>query len=134
MADTEKITSNGKVYAIIVRAGAKVEGLEFFTPEDYPFQLGVHSRAAGVELKPHVHTFKPKTINVAQEMLHVCKGRIEVKFYDDNKKHFATATLSAGDTVLFAAGGHGIKFLEETKIIEVKQGPYENRENDKEMI
>jgi hypothetical protein len=108
--------------------------VQFLSPKDYPFQMGVHDREAGVELKPHLHRFKPKTISVAQEMLHVCKGRVEVKLYDEGKEHFSTTVLNSGDTILFAMGGHGVKFLEKTRMVEVKQGPYESREDDKEMI
>ena len=32
--------------------------------------------------------------------------------------------LKTGDIILLAQGGHGFEFLEESEIIEVKQGPY----------
>ena len=32
--------------------------------------------------------------------------------------------LNAGDVILLAAGGHGFEMLEDSEIIEVKQGPY----------
>ena len=32
--------------------------------------------------------------------------------------------LHAGDVILLADGGHGFKMLEQSEIIEVKQGPY----------
>jgi hypothetical protein len=33
--------------------------------------------------------------------------------------------LLTGDVILLAGGGHGFEMLEETEIIEVKQGPYD---------
>jgi hypothetical protein len=134
MAKAEKITHNGEVYAIIVRGNIKVEGVEFFTPKEYPFQLGVHLREPGLELKPHSHKEKRRIVEISQEMLHICEGKVEVNFYDENKKQFATSILNSGDTILFVRGGHGFKILEKTRIIEVKQGPYEGLEKDKEMI
>jgi hypothetical protein len=38
--------------------------------------------------------------------------------------------LTTGDVVLLSRGGHGFEMLEESEIIEVKQGPYES-DNDK---
>jgi len=32
--------------------------------------------------------------------------------------------LGPGDVILLATGGHGFQMLEETEMIEVKQGPY----------
>jgi hypothetical protein len=32
--------------------------------------------------------------------------------------------LQTGDVILLIQGGHGFEMLEETEIIEVKQGPY----------
>jgi hypothetical protein len=32
--------------------------------------------------------------------------------------------LNRGDVILLAFGGHGFEMLEESEIIEVKQGPY----------
>ena len=32
--------------------------------------------------------------------------------------------LQTGDVILLASGGHGFTMLEETEMIEVKQGPY----------
>jgi hypothetical protein len=36
----------------------------------------------------------------------------------------------SGDVVLLSRGGHGFEMLEESEIVEVKQGPYES-ESDK---
>jgi hypothetical protein len=32
--------------------------------------------------------------------------------------------LEAGDVILLASGGHGFEMIEDSEIIEVKQGPY----------
>jgi hypothetical protein len=39
-----------------------------------------------------------------------------------------------GDTIFFVAGGHGFTMLEDSKIIEVKQGPYFGKDKDKLML
>jgi hypothetical protein len=42
--------------------------------------------------------------------------------------------MNMGDTILLIAGGHGFDILEDSKIIEVKQGPYEGAEQDKKRL
>ena len=44
--------------------------------------------------------------------------------YDEERRHVATRELRAGDVILIAAGGHGFRMLEDTVLLEVKQGPY----------
>ena len=46
------------------------------------------------------------------------------KFYDEDKNYIESTILEAGDVILLAYGGHGFEMLEESEMIEVKQGPY----------
>ena len=39
-----------------------------------------------------------------------------------------------GDTIILLAGGHGFNILEDTKMIEVKQGPYLSQAEDKVLL
>ena len=67
-------------------------------------------------------------------MVHIKSGRTVVNLYDLNGKKFKSVELSDGDTIFFVDGGHGFEMLEDTKIIEVKQGPYFGKDKDKRMI
>ena len=43
----------------------------------------------------------------------------------DKEKNYAfSSILEQGDVILLADGGHGFKMLEDSEIIEIKQGPY----------
>jgi len=44
--------------------------------------------------------------------------------YGDDKALVASRELGAGDLVVSLAGGHGFRMLEDTVLLEVKQGPY----------
>jgi hypothetical protein len=57
-------------------------------------------------------------------VLFVKSGRIRVDFYDDEKNYLESSVISTGDVILLAAGGHGFEMLEESEMVEVKQGPY----------
>ncbi|MHA1381691.1 MAG: hypothetical protein ACTSRG_25255 [Candidatus Helarchaeota archaeon] len=56
---------------------------------------------------------------------------MQVTFYNRISQEISEATLNDGDLIVLLSGGHGFKFLEETKMIEIKQGPYTGRDNDK---
>ena len=45
-------------------------------------------------------------------------------FYDDEKNYLESRILESGDVILLAFGGHGFEMIEDSEIIEVKQGPY----------
>jgi hypothetical protein len=120
----ERITHGSKVLAIILRSDYSKDGVSFVSPEDYPLQLGVHVRRQGEEVKPHLHKpFSNPERTASQEVFHVVYGEVRVELYDEGEK-VEECVLKDGDTILLASGGHGVKFLKDTKIIEVKQGPY----------
>jgi hypothetical protein len=51
-------------------------------------------------------------------------GRVRVDFYDNNKNYVVSNEIEKGDVILFTDGAHGFKYLEDTQLIEIKQGPY----------
>jgi len=59
---------------------------------------------------------------------------MKVTFYNRIPQKINEAILTDGDLIVLLSGGHGFEFLEETKMIEVKQGPYTVRDNDKEIL
>jgi len=58
----------------------------------------------------------------------------EAEFYERSGKKVGSAILNSGDTILLLRGGHGFNILEDSKIIEVKQGPYYGVEEDKQLL
>jgi len=68
-----------------------------------------------------------------REVLLVRSGRMRVDFYTDAGTYAQSRILAAGDVILLAAGGHGFEMLEDTEMIEVKQGPYAGLD-DKSVI
>jgi hypothetical protein len=55
---------------------------------------------------------------------------VRIDFYSEDGQHLSSEILTAGDVVLLSRGGHGFEMLEESELIEVKQGPYDS-DNDK---
>lgn len=120
----ERIEHNGKLLSIIIRSDYKKDGIDFFTPGDFSQQLGYMNRPKDYEIPPHVHNHVFREITLTQEVLFIKKGKVRVDYYDDAKNYLESRIVQTGDVILLAAGGHGFKMLEQSEIIEVKQGPY----------
>ena len=120
----EKIYFREITLAIIIRSTYEKNGIEFFSNENDSQQLGYMKRPEGYEIKPHRHNLVKREVHVTQEVLFIKSGKIRVDFYNDNQEYFKSSILSSGDVILLSNGGHGFRILEESEIIEVKQGPY----------
>ena len=120
----ERIVHCDKELALIVRAGYRAEGIEFFTPGTYSQQLGYMNRPAGYVIPPHVHNAVPREVQFTKEVLLVRSGRMRVDFYSDTQDYLRSTILETGDVILLAFGGHGFEMIEPTEMIEIKQGPY----------
>lgn len=110
--------------AIIIRSNFEKDGIAFFTENEFSQQLGYMKRPKGYVIDPHRHNLVERKVTLTQEVLFIKKGKIRVDFYNDEQEYLESQILSAGDVILLAAGGHGFKMIEESEIIEVKQGPY----------
>lgn len=126
----ERIEHIGLELAIIIRSSYQKEGIEFFTGDDSSQQLGYMQRPKGHVIEPHRHHIIPRAVHLTQEVLFIKSGRVRVDFYDNAQHYLQSKILEKGDVILLADGGHGFKMLEQSEIIEVKQGPY-NGERDK---
>ena len=120
----EKINIDSKECAIILRTKFERNGIEFLTDENFTQQLGYMKREKGYVIKPHLHNPVKRIVEYTKEVLFIKSGKVRVDFYDDLKNYVSSRILEQGDIVLLAYGGHGFEMLEESEIIEVKQGPY----------
>ena len=120
----ENVIHKEKLLSLIIRANYKSEGIEFFTPDDFSQQLAYMNRAKDYVIPPHVHNPVKREVSYTQEVLFIKSGKVRVDYYDDDKNYLESRTLGQGDVVLLSGGGHGFCMLEDSEIIEVKQGPY----------
>ena len=126
----QNICDDSGLLAVIIRADFQADGIVFATPNELPQQLGYMNRPAGYEIDPHVHVLKRYEVEYSSETLFIRKGKVRIDFYSEDRQYLSSEILMAGDVVLLSRGGHGFEMLEESEIIEVKQGPYES-DNDK---
>lgn len=120
----QEISSDEVIYAIIIKSDFRSDGIKFFTPDSFAQQLGYMRRPSGYVIEPHLHNQFKREILQTSEVLFIKSGKVRVDFYTGGKTYFCSEILAKGDVVLLCEGGHGFTMLEESEIIEVKQGPY----------
>ena len=120
----ERILNKEQELALIIRHSFHKDGIEFFTPGTYSQQIGYMNRPVGYKIPPHVHNPVAREVHYTNEVLFIKSGRFRVDFYAEDQSYLESTILETGDVILLALGGHGFEMLEETEIIEVKQGPY----------
>ena len=118
------IINKGKTLAIILRTTYKEKGINFFTPNEFSQQLAYMNHPSGYEIQPHVHNAVQREVQFTKEVLFIKSGKVRVDFYDDEKNYLESRILVSGDVILLAFGGHGFEMIDDSEIIEVKQGPY----------
>ena len=124
MNGVEQIVAAGKILAVIIRAQVSPTGTTFLTPPDYKQQVGFVVYPRGGTIARHTHVPLERHLVGTSEVIVVRSGRCELDVYDDDLTLVATRALEAGDVMLMVGGGHGFRMLEDTVLLEVKQGPY----------
>lgn len=120
----ETIVDGLEPIALIIRTDFDAEGLHFFTPDSFSQQVAYMRHPKDKVITPHVHNLVARQVLYTQEVLLVRKGSVEVNLYTSRKSFLTSRVLGAGDLILLCGGGHSFRMLEETSMIEIKQGPY----------
>ncbi|MCM1523292.1 MAG: hypothetical protein NC120_02430 [Ruminococcus sp.] len=111
------------------------EGLSFFSADEEFIQVGAWNYGKGKDLLAHIHNEIPRTATRTCETLYVISGAIEAKIYGLDREPVDTFTVKAGEILILLECGHGYKVLEDnTKVLEVKNGPYLGAETDRYRI
>jgi hypothetical protein len=115
---------NDELYCIIMRSSFDSEAVMFFTPDNFSQQFGYLPHKKNTIIKPHMHLYNKREVFYTQEVLFIKKGKVKVNFYDVDKKYVFSEIIGQGDFILLCGGGHGFKMMEDTCMIEIKQGPF----------
>jgi quercetin dioxygenase-like cupin family protein len=129
----ECISDGDRPLAYVIRACTAPAQTCFVTPDDINVQVGFVVYPAGGEVPRHVHHPLERSIIGTSEVLYLRQGRCEVDLYSNDKKPVCKIELNRGDVLVMVAGGHGFHILEDTILLEVKQGPY-GRVHEKERF
>ena len=120
----ETIDLDGQVLAYIARGGTLPNATRFLTPDDCNLQVGHVVYPAGGEIRRHMHLPIQRHVEGTTEVLVMQRGRCEVDVFGPDRQLVATRELQEGDILIAIGGGHGFRMLEDTVLLEIKQGPY----------
>lgn len=128
----KQIFHQDQCLALFIPNQNETKGTQFFTNSAAALQVGLIARTTGDSIPAHRHLpINIQYTGIRNEFIYVKKGRVTVTIFADNGDEVCQETLVAGDAMLQLLGGHGFYFEEPTQLIEVKQGPYANQQQDK---
>lgn len=120
----QEIYDKNEQIALIIKNNYSNNGLNFLTQENSIQQVAYISQKKNTVINAHIHSQIQRTIVGTPEVLFIKEGKIRLDLYTQDKKYIESTILETGDIAILQYGGHGIKCLENSKFIEVKQGPY----------
>jgi hypothetical protein len=130
----EAIEYEGRRYAEVIRADARVAKTTFFSPAESSFQFGLLAHEAGFIEAPHFHQPFSRTIDDLQQMFVVQRGVVAVDLYADDGRKLREVILRAGDAIVLIHGVHAVRVIEDMQCISVKQGPFLGPDYDKVIV
>jgi hypothetical protein len=118
------VRSGDALLCYIIRSGSLPAATEFLTPPEATLQVGYVVHPRGHEIARHAHRPQERLVSGTAEVLLVHRGRCEMDIYDERQHLVGTRDLRLGDIVILLNCGHGFRMLEDTVLLEIKQGPY----------
>ena len=119
------IQKDGLKYALHFNFDNAKESKNFITDHSDPFQVGVFNLKKNEDIERHVHNEIEREVKTTSEALIVLNGKIKVSFYDQSNLELVEHVIVVGgELLLMLNGGHSLEILEDSKFLEVKQGPY----------
>jgi len=135
MAEVERIVDgSGCLLAYKIPPGVP-DGLAAYSDDDDFVQVLSWFYPAGKQLQAHVHRDVPRTATLTQEAVVVMQGRMRADVFDDARNLLTEVVIEAGECMVFLRGGHGYEILDDnTRVLEIKNGPFLGVEADKEKF
>jgi len=98
-------------------------------------QVAAMQLAQGQVIRPHRHLPVKRNTVGTQEFWLLWHGRVQVRLYDVDQTLTKEFEMTDGDCMVLYRGGHSFTVLDNnTKLIEIKNGPYYGAESDTKQI
>ena len=132
--NTKQVYFEDKLYASVVDINNIPDGLSFLTNDDSYIQVGTWNYKKDKILDAHYHNYFERSSYVTQEIVYVLQGKIKCNLYQEDTTYIDFAIVESGMMIVQYKGVHEYEILENTKVIEVKNGPYFGPEKDRTRI
>ncbi len=131
----KRIERDGKLYAIYDSLATIEKGFKWYGEETDAIQVARMHYSKDKVVKPHLHKYRPRSLDYTQESVIVIKGKIAFSFYDKDKIFLDKVILNPGDLIVSFSGYHGMEVLEDDSVyFEIKNGPFTGLEGEKEFM
>lgn len=111
----------------------KQDAVNFVSDINDELQVGIMNRPKGYLIKPHAHNIVNRKLNYTTEVLIILAGALKTTFFNGKNEFIRELILREGDVLVLFKGAHGFEIIEDVRMIEVKQGPYQGL-NDKVFL
>jgi hypothetical protein len=129
------IFKNGLLLARHVILGSFRQGLAFYSQDEEFLQVGSWRYNNGQRLRAHSHNIVPREVNRTNEVVVVLQGAMAARIFDEQREYVETVTVKQGELLILMNGGHDYTILEDdTRILEIKNGPFLGRDVDKTLF
>ena len=130
--NVKEVKKDGEVLARLVRSSNWNEGLGFYSNDNEVIQVGTWHYNKGKELMKHMHNEVERTILRTNEVLYVVSGKVKAFIYDLRENFVEELEVNSGGTLILLDCGHGYEIMDDnTRVVEIKNGPYLGAENDR---
>ena len=130
--NVKEVKKDNEVLARLVKAEDWNEGLGFYSNDEEVIQVGTWQYDSGKQLMKHIHNEVDRVITRTNEVLYVVSGTVKAFIYDLDENLVEELTVNSGDTLILLDCGHGYEIMaDNTKVIEIKNGPYLGAETDR---
>ena len=96
----------------------------FPSDKNQSLQFGFINGRQGTELTRHEHIPRPRPESKTNEFVLVLVGRVVVDIYDLKRVWTYSFVLKDGDFICTYDGGHRYTICENTRLLEIKTGPF----------
>jgi hypothetical protein len=128
----QKIFSGNNLLAILHRSDNWKSGLDFITQDSDFIQVGTWFYENDKSLDRHYHNTAERITSKTCECIFIVSGKLQTSVYSPSKELVETIDLEEGDLMVFLDGGHSyITKSDNTKVLEVKNGPFLGVDIDK---
>lgn len=120
---------------VVFRGNDINETRQDVSPNEEFLQVSTFSLEYGKTFRPHKHIPCEKLVTITQECWIILTGHVKVSYYDTDGTFIQDVVLASHDVTITFRGGHTYTSLaDDTKIYEVKNGPYNGQQADKVFI
>ena len=125
------ITLNGEIYASIFDIRNIPEGLDFLTNDESFIQVGTWNYKKDKIVDEQFHNYFKRSSYRKQEVVYVVQVKIKCNIYEENTSYIDSAIVESGMMVVQYKGVHEYEMIEDSKVLEVKNGPYYGPDQDR---